>query len=112
MSSSGVIAAPFLGLCRRRRVEQDLLQLLVRQAFALVVVVVVVVVMVVMVVMAVVWVTVWTMVVLPRGPDVHDVEKKCRKAAEKHAGACNGAEAASCVVRISPARSPDAHCLD
>jgi hypothetical protein len=94
------------------------LQLLVRQAFALVRV------MAVMAVMAVVRRRrrrrrrravvrrMRVMMVSPRGPDVHGVEQKRRKAAEQHAGACNGAEAAKCVVRISPARSPDAHCLD
>lgn len=108
MSSGGVVAAPFFGFLRRRRVEQDLLQLLVRQAFALVRMVV----MAVMAVMAVVRRRMRVTMVSPRGPDVHDVEKKRRKAAEEHAGARNGAEAASCVVRISPALRPDAHCLD
>lgn len=83
------------------------MQLLVRQAFALVRV------MTVMAVMAVVRRRrMRVMMVSPRGPDVHGVEQKRRKAAEQHAGACNGAEAAKSVVRISLARSPDAHCLD
>lgn len=95
MSSRRVIAAPFLGLFRRRGVEQDGLQILVAKVLM--------------------WVVVVRMVVpmlLPRGPDVQRVQRKGGKATEQHADAGNVAEAAKRVVTISPARRPYSHCLD
>ena len=104
MSSSRVIAAPFLSLFRRRCVEQNGLQILVAKVLTPVAGVSVVS------VVAVVRMTV--AMLLSRGPDVQRMQGKGREATEQQAGAGNVAEAAKRVVTISPARRPYSHCLD